>query len=600
MKRSLTQSMAWLHTWGGLLFGWILFPVVLTGTVAVFHEDIDRWMQPEIGALQTLPAASAAAGAEAVLRRFADGADRWSIDLPERDRSLAAVSWAVGSTSQTRVVDASTGAVLSPRDTAGGHFIVEVHYSLHAGTVGMWIVGAAGLLMLVAIVSGVIIHKRIVEDFFTFRPYATAHRSWLDAHNASSVLTLPFQVMIAFTGIAVFHTTFLPGGIHALYDGDQDAFHAERFAPPRREAAGSDAPLTLLSPLVAQAEHLFKGSALRLDVQHPGDRRALVTIYRRPDDRLTLLVDWVAFDGVSGDILSSQTRYLPSLATDGVLVGLHFVQFGGYGARLLYFLLGLASSGMVATGLVLFTIKRRAKYASTQGASALFFRIAEACNVATVAGLVVAMAAYLWSNRLIATDIDNRALWEIRIFFVVWLITLMHALTVSPRRGWCTQLAAAAVLLGGLPIVNGLTTSTALWRAISSGLWSIAGVDIVALGLGALLAWIAVALRRRYSWPSAAVAGTTGRDHVTATIVALTFAVTGWSLLRSRSLAGRHASGRFSSLVTSVAALGAAWPICSWSAGWSIGTTLWLAVLSVGALLVVGCAPFMGRPHDSK
>ena len=32
MKEGFRQSMAWLHTWSGLLFGWLLFAIFLTGT----------------------------------------------------------------------------------------------------------------------------------------------------------------------------------------------------------------------------------------------------------------------------------------------------------------------------------------------------------------------------------------------------------------------------------------------------------------------------------------------------------------------------------------------------------------------------------------
>jgi uncharacterized iron-regulated membrane protein len=67
---------------------------------------------------------------------------------------------------------------------------------------GLWVVGIAGMAMLVALLSGVITHRRIFKDFFTFRA-RKGQRSWLDAHNAVAVLTLPFQIMIAYTGIAI-------------------------------------------------------------------------------------------------------------------------------------------------------------------------------------------------------------------------------------------------------------------------------------------------------------------------------------------------------------------------------------------------------------
>ncbi|MFP3519429.1 PepSY-associated TM helix domain-containing protein, partial [Pseudomonas sp. SIMBA_077] len=47
MKEGFRQSMAWLHTWSGLLFGWLLFAIFLTGTLSYFKDEITHWMQPE-------------------------------------------------------------------------------------------------------------------------------------------------------------------------------------------------------------------------------------------------------------------------------------------------------------------------------------------------------------------------------------------------------------------------------------------------------------------------------------------------------------------------------------------------------------------------
>ena len=45
---SLTQSMSALHTWAGLVLGWLLFAIFLTGTLAVFDRELNWWMQPEL------------------------------------------------------------------------------------------------------------------------------------------------------------------------------------------------------------------------------------------------------------------------------------------------------------------------------------------------------------------------------------------------------------------------------------------------------------------------------------------------------------------------------------------------------------------------
>ncbi|MBI0434708.1 PepSY domain-containing protein, partial [Roseomonas sp. KE0001] len=48
MKTGFRQSMAWLHTWSGLLVGWVLFLIFLTGTASYFRPEISFWARPEL------------------------------------------------------------------------------------------------------------------------------------------------------------------------------------------------------------------------------------------------------------------------------------------------------------------------------------------------------------------------------------------------------------------------------------------------------------------------------------------------------------------------------------------------------------------------
>lgn len=51
--------------------------------------------------------------------------------------------------------------------------------------------------MLVMLVSGVIIHKKIFREFFTFRPKKQVQRASLDSHNLTGVVVLPFHFLVA-------------------------------------------------------------------------------------------------------------------------------------------------------------------------------------------------------------------------------------------------------------------------------------------------------------------------------------------------------------------------------------------------------------------
>lgn len=44
MKESFRQCMAWLHTWTGLVMGWVLLFVFITGTAGYVRPELNRWM----------------------------------------------------------------------------------------------------------------------------------------------------------------------------------------------------------------------------------------------------------------------------------------------------------------------------------------------------------------------------------------------------------------------------------------------------------------------------------------------------------------------------------------------------------------------------
>ncbi|WP_421020983.1 PepSY-associated TM helix domain-containing protein, partial [Klebsiella pneumoniae] len=54
----------------------------------------------------------------------------------------------------------------------GSQFFYPLHYSLTLNWMGLgyWIMGFAALIMLVALVSGVVMHRKIFRELFTFRP----------------------------------------------------------------------------------------------------------------------------------------------------------------------------------------------------------------------------------------------------------------------------------------------------------------------------------------------------------------------------------------------------------------------------------------------
>ena len=91
MKEGFRQAMAWLHTWTGLIFGWLLFAIFLTGTLAYFKDEIIHWMQPEVQA-HPLDDERSLAVAQNYLQQQAPTAARWT-PSPSTSRWRACMSW---------------------------------------------------------------------------------------------------------------------------------------------------------------------------------------------------------------------------------------------------------------------------------------------------------------------------------------------------------------------------------------------------------------------------------------------------------------------------------------------------------------------------
>ncbi len=511
MKAGFRQTMSWLHTWAGLACGWVLCAIFLTGTLSVFREPITRWMeaQPMLSADATAVADGDAALSQAVrhLSEQAANARFWRIELPRRPGDAMQLFWRGSRGNEQAAMHPVTGVLLPQpwgRATEGGRHFMSFHYMLHLPELGYWVVGWLSMCMLVALVSGVVVHRRIFKDFFTFRP-GKGPRSWLDAHNLTAVLTLPFLFMIVYTGLAIFPTTYMPWPLHAAYGAGDTAYARHQAelshdsaAPLRRPRLGDPAALHALAPLLTQAQTLMGKAVHTILVEQPGDRNTTVRMIVRvtgleASRHIITPGGTVVFDGVSGKVLQMQlpvpAARFASEQIHEAMEALHLVRFGGWRMKWLYFFSGLLGTAMLATGTIMFSVKRRKKSLQEFGsATAGIYRVVDWFNVASIAGICVACIAYLYVNRLLPADMPGRAAWEIRGFLLIWLASLLHAMVRPLAHAWIEQLWLAAVLCLCLPLLNGLTTGQHLLVYLRTADWQRASLEITVLLAGLALA----------------------------------------------------------------------------------------------------------------
>ncbi|MEM7501590.1 MAG: PepSY-associated TM helix domain-containing protein [Pseudomonadota bacterium] len=507
MIGSFRQSMTWLHTWAGLVFCWVLYFMFVTGTLGYFDTEIDRWMQPEqpraadVSTEQNLSVAVSYAEAEA------PDADRWFIGLPGgRNETQLRVFWqgpapedSDEETPNGNVeLDAHTGEPLpeSQRATGGGQLLYRMHYVFHYidPQVGFRIAGIFTLFMFVGMITGIVVHKKIFKDFFTFRP-AKGKRSWLDMHNLLSVSSLPFQLMITYSGLIFTVALWMPMIAFSSY-----GFNAEEtqkalggFLDREVERSGEAAELVNFDVIVADATAAWgEGHVRGFDVRAPGDVNAEVFVNRSAG--VNAIGESRRYDGVSGEYLETIGSPNAPISVAGVFVGLHEGLFAGPVLRWLYFFWGLLGAAMVATGAIYWTAKRRRDVPDHEQARG--FRFVECLNIGTIVGLPVAIAAYFLANRLLPLGFEGRADWEVHTMFIAWAVCLLYPLLRPRVAAWRELSWAAAAACFAIPIVNAATTDAHLLNTVPAGDWVLASFDLASFAFAITFAVLASRIGR--------------------------------------------------------------------------------------------------------
>jgi uncharacterized iron-regulated membrane protein len=520
MKEGFRQSMAWLHTWTGLLVGWVLFFVFVTGTFGYVNSEVSRWMRPELPMVGAPPAAKTLLpAAEKWLRAQAGDAERWYVFLPgRRGETRLEAAWQAWP-KPGEEYGAYTRATIDPatgledkgrvRETGGGDDLYAMHYALRYMPYdwGIRIVGVCAMFMLVAILSGIVTHKKIFKDFFTFRP-AKGQRSWLDAHNLLSVSALPFHLMITWSGLIFFLYTYMPLPIDTLYpEGpSRDGFYEQVYG---REESGKDVkPLALNAPIaqiLAQAERAWgAGRIARITVEHPGRADARVDIAAHTLTTLSRSGPKMSFDGLTGARLPDEgEKGTASASFSLALLAAHEGHFAGPVLRFVYVLSGLGGAAMIATGLLLWSTKRKAKLAKA-GKLPFGILLVDILNLGTIIGLPIGVAAYFWANRLIPAMMEGRAAWEIHALFLTWGACFLYAIWRPTASAWLELTGVAIAAFGMIPVINLLTTDRHLAVSLPAGDWTLASIDLGAIGIALLFAHMRrILIRKRRAAASA-------------------------------------------------------------------------------------------------
>ena len=225
------------HSALGLGFCALIYLICLSGTLAVFERELQRWEQPAIPSVTNVgPREIETAITNVRQRAPKDAASSITITLPAPDQLQLLVSAGghEGKGGRNWYADGDGRLIAEVRHPAAS-FISELHTDLHMPLgIGRIIVGISGMALLCLIVSGALAHPRIFRDAFRLRLGGPRRLELADTHNRLGTWLLPFALIISFTGAFVALFFFMFAGVAG---GPRGAGRR-----PQPEASGASRP----------------------------------------------------------------------------------------------------------------------------------------------------------------------------------------------------------------------------------------------------------------------------------------------------------------------------------------------------------------------
>lgn len=364
-------------------------------------------------------------------------------------------------------------------------FLVELHVKLYLPDPwGLIVTGILGLLMMAAAVSGFLMHRHLIRDLFVAERPGGRLVSSRDRHVLASSWSLPFAIVLAFTGsfFSFASSVTFPIVAQVAFGGDQEALEHTLFEPPVAEdtrpvrAADLDriretALTEVGGPITFISIHHYGRADSRLKLWHPA-----------ADGRLGFTQ--TVFDGTDGAFLgvkpSVGTRPSAGATLNALMWPLHVGDFGGLASKAVWGALGATMCFVILSGLRLWVRRHEDQW--------LWRGFGRAVTVAAF-GLPISMLGSAYAFFLAVPALDPFR-WTSLGFTAAAAACVGLGLAIHDdgrlRRLFWTVLTWACLLL---PIVRLACGGTSWAAALAAGHGDVLSLDLLLLIAGATLWW---------------------------------------------------------------------------------------------------------------
>ena len=355
-----------LHRWVGLTLLAFLMLLGLTGSVLVWHKELDAALNPNWFVVEPRPERASVNAQVAALEAQLPNHRVTYVYLPGEGRAthIHLNRRPDAPDSQPRQIQAfanpHTGEILGWRDRFAAsvapqnlmRFLYVLHYDLRLGDGGYLFIGVVGLLWLLDHIAAIALSfpkLRLWKRSFGVKLDASAHKAVYDGHRAAGLWFVPLLMIVAVSGLS-----------YNLSDPFRAAVGAVSPLSPYPGETRPDLPRPVAEPIgydQALAAASLARPALTLEgVSYDADKGHYAVQMKGPEDIGTYGETTVLIDAGSAATIAVHT---PAERTAGDtfmawMFPLHSGEAFGLAGRLLVFASGLATAWLAGSGLWLY------------------------------------------------------------------------------------------------------------------------------------------------------------------------------------------------------------------------------------------------------
>ena len=334
------------HKWSGLVAGLFILLMGVTGSILVFHEELEafeyrkEWTVPNNQAVRIDRALKIIIekfpGWDIRLQRFSSNPTNTLIFQLRRPDARLII-----------FVHPSDGNIIKVMDQEDSKvfWILKLHYSLHSGIIGESVILLVGLTFILSLITGLIVYRKALLDVLTFKTrfLKKRKRSLVSSlHRYVGVWALVFNLLIASTGTVISYEIVKSG--------------------LKSESAITSSPdtpkLDISVDQILQELHMKQPDFNPSYIRFPTLTGNPIIIAGKVTDEAILyskFYNTVSVNSISGEVSALQiTRSLSSLVR-----GIHFVEYGNLWIKLFFCLVAISGPVLSISGFLLWKWKKQ-------------------------------------------------------------------------------------------------------------------------------------------------------------------------------------------------------------------------------------------------